>query len=139
MEKKTTWASVGGRGGGGGGSKADCWVWVVLAVPPLPGEAGKGLQNCCPQGLLLRSRLNAMWGGAVPVALPVSPSTEIGAWICLLSIPIPHFGNATPSKEGSGSFGFYKCRSRHSSLTNLGYGFSGDSGSLPSPLGLGSL
>lgn len=74
--------------GGGQGSEADCWVWVVLAVPPLPGVAGKGLQNCCPHGVSLRSRLDAMWGGAVPIAFPVSPSTGTGAWICLLSTPI---------------------------------------------------
>lgn len=74
---------------------------MVLAVPPLPGEAGKGLQNCCPQGLLLRSRLDAMWGGAEPVALPMSLSTgAVRAWVCLLSTPNSHLGSASPSKEG---------------------------------------
>lgn len=62
-EKKNTvgvsWKGSGGVGGGRG-SKADCWVWVVLAVPPLPGVAGKGLQNCCPHSLSLRSRLDTM-------------------------------------------------------------------------------
>lgn len=76
---------------------------MVLAVPPLPGEAGKGLQNCCPQGLLLRSRLDAMWGDAEPVALPMSLSTgAVRAWVCLLSTPNPHLGSASFKRRLAG-------------------------------------
>lgn len=53
-------------------------------------------------------------------------------------LPLPIWGMQLLQKK-AGSFGFYKCWSRHSSLTDLDCGFSGDSGRLPSPLGLGSL
>lgn len=67
-----------------------------------------------------------MWGGAVPVALSVAPSTGTGAWVCLLS-------TWELLQKKAGSFGIYKCKSRHSSLTDLAMGSQGTLEGYPPP------
>lgn len=70
--KKTAWAAV-----GVGRRRLREQSSRLLVEGVLPGEAGKD------------SRLDAMWVGAVPTPLPpVSPSTRIGARVCVLSTPI---------------------------------------------------